>query len=152
FGLLFLAVTFFPVSNLVVPIGALAATRFLYLPMTGLALAVAIGVNQLARARQPLVRVLGVVLVVVPPALFAFATSQEIRAWRSQVDLMRTMTSRQPDLYSWSNLGAALVPEVEASAIAGDEKRMRALQQEAIQAFAAGLAVPRPNVPGLDAV
>ncbi len=48
-GLAWGAVMFLPVSNLLLPIGSIMGERFLYLPMTGLAVTLAVGLVEAAR-------------------------------------------------------------------------------------------------------
>lgn len=145
FGLSFFAIALLPVSNLVVPIGALAATRFLYLPMTGLALAASIGVQRLLAAPRPALRRLAVAVATLLPLGLALATLRELPLWRSQAALMRSMARRMPDLFFEANLGSSLLPEVER---APGEAKAGILRREVLQAFATGLGVPLPQLPG----
>lgn len=151
FALLYFAIAFFPVSNLVVPIGALAATRFLYLPMTGLALGAALGVAALLGAggwRRGVGNAVAVALV----GIGAIATVRELPAWRSDLDLQRAMFARAPDSMFASGIASALLADIAAAHAAKDAVRQSALQDEARTYFAAAWDAPRPRIPGTDAV
>lgn len=91
-GIAFVFVTLLPVSNLIFPIWAIGAERYLYLPSLGYCLAVAVGIHA-ARARVPhAVAAAEVGLVVVYLALAVI----EAAPWREGITLYRTMLDRTP--------------------------------------------------------
>lgn len=131
FGLAFLGGMLVPVSNLLVMIGALAATRFLYLPLTGLAIAVAAGAARLHENRRlrPAASVLAGWFVVVPAFL------HDAGAWSDQVTLFESAAEAYPHApQAWYQLGV----EYQSAGRMADARR----------AFEAAAATPLPEIPG----
>ena len=79
-----------PVSNLVVPIGATMAERFLYLPSIGFAIAVA-GLLDRGKARIPVQAILTALVVVLACRTFA-----RNRDWQDNLTLARTDVHNAP--------------------------------------------------------
>lgn len=138
FGLGFLGGMLLPVSNLVVEIGALAATRFLYLPVTGLAVAVAAGGARLAGSpgggwRRGIGFALVGWFLVVP----LVATVLELPRWKDAETLWRTTSERWPDSgQAHYNLGV--------------EQRERGRGTGGLAAFVVAAYCPLPTIPGHD--
>ncbi|MBI3268334.1 MAG: tetratricopeptide repeat protein [Planctomycetes bacterium] len=93
FGVLFAFVAYLPVSNLLVPIWALGAQRYLYLPSLGACVSLAAACTAFRGGPAPLARpFLGGVL-----ALFALLAVQEAALWRHGATLYAAMLERTPD-------------------------------------------------------
>lgn len=99
--------TFSVVSNLLVPSGVWMAERFLYLPMAGLALLLACGVELLARRGTRALAVPAVVLV-----LWAGRTWTRNRDWHDGERLWKSAAAAQPRsvvaLHNWGEMQLAL--------------------------------------------
>ncbi|MAB90668.1 MAG: hypothetical protein CMJ90_14590 [Planctomycetes bacterium] len=111
FGLGFFGGTLLPVTNLIVPIGALAATRFLYLPLTGAVVAIAAGCARLDGPRGRLIAWgLAGWFLVVPGWLCV----SEVGVWSDQGALFEVATERYPGApQGWYQVG---VSELERAA------------------------------------
>ena len=99
------AIALFPVSNLLVPIGAMMAERFLYLPSFGFSLAVAAALRSASSQFSP--RISGVVVLIY---LFAFSlfTVGRIQEWRDNLTLFVAASESYPNsARTWRALGGA---------------------------------------------
>ncbi|NRA96759.1 MAG: hypothetical protein HRU14_11185, partial [Planctomycetes bacterium] len=136
FGLAFFGGALLPVTNLLVPIGALAATRFLYLPLTGIAVAIAAGCARLGGTRGRVVAwVLAGWFVVVPGVLCHF----EVDVWADQRTLFTEATERYPGApRGWYEVG------VMERAAGGDGEASR----RAELAFDRAMACDLYEIPG----
>jgi len=102
-GLLFMALTFALVSNLIVPIGTIMGERLLYLPSAGFCVALAAG---LAAAGQGRVLTAAVVVLV---ALYGGRTLARNPVWREPLVFFATMTADAPrSARAHAELGTAL--------------------------------------------
>jgi Flp pilus assembly protein TadD len=102
-GLLFMALTFALVSNLVVPIGTIMGERLLYLPSAGFCVALAAGLAALGRGR-----VLAAAVVVLV-ALYGGRTLARNPIWREPLVFFSTMTADAPrSARAHAELGTAL--------------------------------------------
>ncbi|MEM7204602.1 MAG: hypothetical protein AAF628_30370 [Planctomycetota bacterium] len=96
-----------PSSNLVTLIGALGATRFLYVPLTGLALLVVVAALRLTAADRVVLRVAGCAFVAAGFATSLWFVPGEVRAWRSQEALMQATLVRYPGS-AWASYNLAV--------------------------------------------
>lgn len=111
-GLGFFGGMLLPVTNLLVPIGALAATRFLYLPLTGVAIAIAAGGARMEGTRW---RVVGWALAGWFVAVPAFLCLSEVAAWKDQRTLFEAATERYPhSANGWYQLGVVELDRARA--------------------------------------
>lgn len=152
FGLLFFLVAFLPVSNLLTGIGAVAATRFLYLPLTGLALALACGAADLLRSPRAGPRRAGAAfaaLLVLVPLGFGW---REAPVWKDEVALYGAAFERSPTTFSAFNLGVALQERAAALGPKPDSPVAAGLLREARARFEKAAQMPRPVIPGTDIV
>lgn len=123
-----LALVFFPLApslNTVSVAGVLFAERFLYIPVAGLALGVAWGLQQLKErsgVRRP-VRWAVVALLL----LFGMLTARRVEAWSSMERLARASVAAYPaGSEGWKQLGAALAEQGRfAEAAAAIERSIR---------------------------
>ncbi|MBI3268074.1 MAG: tetratricopeptide repeat protein [Planctomycetes bacterium] len=93
FGIALAYVSILTVSNLVFPIWAIGAQRYLYFPSVGYCLAVAAGLAAVRAKSFPAALVAEVVLVVV----YLLLAIQEAGVWRDGLSLYTTMLERAPD-------------------------------------------------------
>lgn len=150
-GLWCFAALFAPVSNLVLPIGALAATRFLYFPWTGAALAVSLALAPLLGSRGGAKQKLGAVLASLLIVGFSVATWRELGLWRSEALLYETTRERSPAAFAALNLGEIRRREAEAIR-PKDPARAAKLEAESISHFESGAMSAWPRIPGTDRV
>jgi len=139
FGLAFLGGTLLPVTNLVVPIGAVAASRFLYLPLTGLALALAaLGCRAEDRPRlRWLGRGLAAWMVLFPGACCLL----DVPIWSDQRTLFAAAAERYPEAaQAHFQVGTA---EVQRAA-RGEPSALARAQQ----AFDRAMGAPLVAIPG----
>jgi hypothetical protein len=137
-GLLIFAMALLPVSNLVFSIGALAATRFLYLPLTGLGLVLAAIASHAFGSSRAGVRALAAVVIAFVIGGGAAFTVREIAAWRDDLSIHGAAWERAPSSWSALSFGVDL------------EKAGR--PDEALRTYLAGAAFERPTIPGRDTV
>jgi len=97
-GLLWFAITVFPVSGLAFPTGILLAERTLYLPSIGLALALAGGIDAL-RVQRPVWLRPALALLLVLGLGGALRTWVQNPVWRDDASLMRYLVQTRPDNY-----------------------------------------------------
>ncbi|MCB9489608.1 MAG: tetratricopeptide repeat protein [Deltaproteobacteria bacterium] len=90
FGLAWFAVTYLPVSN-VLPIRALAAERFMYLPFAGLAIVAAVGIAKLERHKTRLVA-LSVAIV----ALWSALSFARVHVWNDEELFWKDIIAKEP--------------------------------------------------------
>lgn len=97
-AVLWFAVTVFPVSNLVIPVGVLLAERTLYLPSVALALGAAVLVRRLhpTAGRAPSALLLAGALVL---ALAGWRTWERNPVWHSTHTVMQDLVERHPESY-----------------------------------------------------
>jgi len=103
-GLAWAGLMFLPVSNLLVPIGSIMGERFMYLPMTGLAATLAVGLLAAAR-RMPGARVavwLGPALVLVALTGRTLARNHDWRDERALWESARRVSPRSFNVYKGS--------------------------------------------------
>jgi hypothetical protein len=138
-GLAFAALFFFPVSNLVVPIGAIAATRFLYVPLLGLVMALVAALSGIyATASRPSRIAVGVIVGAWLLAMTVI-TLREVPLWRDDLELFRAAARRSPtSAFGIYNLGKKLQ---EAGRL-----------EDAIDAWEQAAATPQPRIPGTEHV
>jgi len=99
FGLGWIAIAYFPVSNLVVPHGVVVAERLLYLPSVGLALAVGAAFERLPQRAQ------AIALIVLALA-GAVRSALRVPVWRDNRSAALAMIADAPLSYrSWDYLG-----------------------------------------------
>lgn len=102
-GLLFTALTFALVSNLLFPIGTIMGERLLYLPSAGFCVALAAGLAAAGRGRA------FAAAVVVLVALYGGRTFQRNPVWREPLVFFATMTADAPrSARAHAELGTAL--------------------------------------------
>jgi hypothetical protein len=87
--------TLFVYTNLAVPIGAIMAERFLYMPAMGLAMLAAAGAAALKHRRLP--RRLVAALLALAIAAGGVQTFRRASAWRDDVTLWRAALETEPD-------------------------------------------------------
>jgi tetratricopeptide (TPR) repeat protein len=117
------ALTLLPESNLF-PLAQLRADRFLYLPMVGAALWIALGLQRLAR-RAPLPRA-GTALGLLVVAGLAVLTHGSARIWRNDVTAWQRVVERHP----WAAISHTMLGRAHA---------VRGNRAEAEAAFLAAL-------------
>ena len=103
-GAAWAAVMFLPVSNLLLPIGSIMGERFMYLPMTGLAATLAVGLLAAAR-RVPGARIavwLGPALVLLALTGRTLARNNDWRDERSLWESARHVSPRSFNVYKGS--------------------------------------------------
>ncbi len=101
----FAAITFLPTSNILFPIGAIMAERFLYLPAVAVAITTAVALGALERrlGKARLAQSALAVLIV----LFAARTWARNLDWRDDVSLMSAAVSASPNSFK-AHMGLAL--------------------------------------------
>ena len=94
FALLWYAISLFPASNLLVPIGTIFGERLLYVPSVGFALVAGAGVGALlaSRARRGAIVAFALLL-----GGYALRTWDASRAWASDLSLFTSTVRAQPD-------------------------------------------------------
>jgi hypothetical protein len=118
FGLGWFLLALLPVSNLL-PIPIPAAERFLYLPLCGLALALAAGFGALAAERPGQARTAGALLGGLL-AVFALLTARRHRDWRDDATLWRATVAVNPrSCGAQSAVGGGLLSRGMATGDAG---------------------------------
>lgn len=108
FGLAFFFVAIFPVSNLLIPIGAVMAERFIYFPLVGLILALAFALS-MEKKRVPVYIALLLGLIVIHHVV---KTGVRNRDWKND----RTLWASAVKVYPGSFLVHAQLGFAEASA------------------------------------
>lgn len=144
FGLLWFLLAFLPVSNLLISIGALAATRFLHLPLFGLGLALA----SLATARPRL----GGAALLAGIGMSLVFTWREVPIWRSPSALFAAAHKRAASTFHGLNHGYALQTAASEAERRKDTTRATSLRKDAAAVFEAAALTPRPSIPGTDLV
>jgi len=128
FGLLWVAVALFPVSNLLTPTGVVVAERTLYLPSVGVALALGAGAawlwQRLGQGRPRVAAGAAAMLLLVAPA---WRTLTRERVWRDTGTLLAATVRDAPDSYRAWWLLAHHLAEV------GDTARATAMYREAAE-------------------
>jgi len=137
-GIAIFALALAPLSNVAISIGALAATRFLYLPLTGLGLVLAACASHLFASPRGWVRVSSTIGVLGILAAHAVLTSREIRTWRDDASIHGAAWRRSPS--SWSALSY------------GNDLERLGRPAEAMEIYARGAAFDRPKIPGRDRI
>ncbi|HRZ78025.1 MAG TPA: hypothetical protein P5248_11695, partial [Bacteroidales bacterium] len=87
FGLLFFFIAFFPVSNIPVNLGAFMAERFLFLPSTGLCLALAATFSGLSARLSEGKKALVPALILVMLTFFSYHTYTRNKVWKDDFTL-----------------------------------------------------------------
>jgi protein O-mannosyl-transferase len=118
FGFLWYAISIFPASNLLVPIGTIFGERLLYVPSVGFVLVAGAGVAWMMRRTRPFA-VVAVSLIVLGG--FAVRTWDYSRAWANDLSVFSAAVAAQPlSAKAQRMLGGALMeagrPEEAAAA------------------------------------
>lgn len=99
-GLVWYAVSAFPVSNLAVPVGVMLAERTLYLPSVGAAMVASALVGAALRTREPAaLRPATVGLVAAAVVLASVRTVTRNPTWASTDRVVRTLVEEHPEHY-----------------------------------------------------
>lgn len=142
-GWLWFLVALLPVSGLIQVGSQSMADRYMYLPIVGLALAVAWGVPELARRLVSDTRARRIALVAVgclAVAALATGTRLQLRHWRDSEALMRhALAVTEANFIAHAHLGAALLSQGKARQ-AADEWRASALAKPSYATVANNLA------------
>jgi len=97
-GLFWFPITILPVSNLLIPIGVIAAERIMYLPSVALSFAVAGVTTVLMTSRRP-VRAVATAGAIVILALFVVRIRTRIPDWQSTNSIMEALLRDRPDSF-----------------------------------------------------
>lgn len=97
-GLLWFPITILPVSNLLIPIGVLAAERVVYLPSVAWSLAVAGAITYALSAQRP-IRLAAAAIAIVVLALLTVRTALRIPDWQSTNSIMAALIRDRPDAF-----------------------------------------------------
>ena len=119
FGLIFLAVTFFLVSNLVIRIGTICAERLIYLPSAGLFIAAGLAFDRLTGA-APVRRRAGLAVLAVLVTAAGARTWARNRDWHDESSLWTAAVRVAPaSARVQSEYGRILLTRAQAEAEAG---------------------------------
>jgi protein O-mannosyl-transferase len=98
FGLFWFLIALLPVSN-IIPLEALLAERFLYIPLIGVSIAIAVPLSRFltAKRQNPRKTVLGYLLVIVLLATYMVRTIQRNMDWRNDHTLWLSTVRASPE-------------------------------------------------------
>jgi protein O-mannosyl-transferase len=103
FGLGWIAISYLPVANLLIPIGVLIADRALYLPSVGIALAAGSWIARLQVPRRALAIAAGLV------AAGAARTALRVPVWRSDTSVTLSIVEDSPHSYLGAQFTASIL-------------------------------------------
>ena len=138
-GLLSAWLFLLPVANVLLSIGALTATRFLYLPLLGLGAVLASASAGLWEDGRPLARGTAALLLVWFVGVQGVWGIIELGAWKDNPTLFEASYARAPQ-NSWAAFSA------------GNVRRERGEGAAALEAYRQAVESPLPTVPGSDRV
>lgn len=96
FGLFWFLITLLPVSN-IIPLEALLAERFLYLPLIGIAIAVSVPLSRLLTAQPQWQKVSGYLLVIILLGFYMARTIQRNMDWHDDHALWASTVKTSPE-------------------------------------------------------
>ena len=126
-GLLWFPITILPVSNLIIPIGVIAAERVAYVPSVALSFAVAGAASLVMTASRP-VRIAATAAAAMVLALFAVRVRTRIPDWQSTNSIMEALIRDRPDAFraNWHHARLANVRGQPLEALRYYENAFRA--------------------------
>ncbi|NUP95284.1 MAG: hypothetical protein HUU28_03880 [Planctomycetaceae bacterium] len=133
FGLAWFLVAWFPTSNVLVPTGAIAASRFLAPGLIGLTFVMALGIGR-AWERGILGRALSIALAIACGPVLALVAWSETAKWKDARALLESQAARAPQsAYELLDLARELENEAPG---------------RALELYERALATPEVHVPG----
>lgn len=137
FGLFWFLIALLPVSN-IIPLEALLAERFLYLPMVGISMAIAVSLSRLLpESQQSNGRKLwGYLLIIVLLVVYGFRTSQRNNDWRDDYTLWSSTVKTSPESpRAHFALGEVYYKKGEYSLAIDEYKRALALNPDVAELY-----------------